>query len=207
MTVPLLSPPGGERRILLHSCCAPCSGSIIETLVASQIDCSVFFYNPNIQPRQEYERRKAENKRFAKQHQLNFIDADYDSDHWFIRVKGLEYEPERGQRCRQCFDMRLERTALYAHEQGFHMFTSSLALSRWKDRQHVNESGTRAAARYPGLSYWTYNWRQQGGSELSRTIAQREHFYQQQYCGCVYSLRDTNQRRQQQGRVLIKVAK
>ena len=197
--------PEGASKLLLHSCCAPCSGEVMEALLASSIDFSIFFYNPNIHPIQEYEIRKQENITFADKHGIPFIDADYDKDNWFVRVKGLEWEPERGKRCTACFDMRFERTALYAHEHGFSVMCSSLGISRWKDMNQINESGVRAASRYEGITYWTYNWRKGGGAARMYDIAKRETFYQQEYCGCVYSLRDTNAWRQQNTRDRIKI--
>ena len=119
----------------------------MEAMTASGINYSVFFYNPNIYPRREYEIRKNENIRFAQKKSIPFIDADYDRGNWFSRVKGLEWEPERGKRCTVCFDIRLERAALYAHENGFGILTSSLGFSRWKDMDKANDCGTRAAAR------------------------------------------------------------
>jgi predicted adenine nucleotide alpha hydrolase (AANH) superfamily ATPase len=98
-----------------------------------------------------------------------------------------------------CFDMRFERTALYAHEHGFPVITSSLGISRWKDFDQINGCGHRAAARYPGMTYWDYNWRKKGGSQRMIEISKREQFYQQEYCGCVYSLRDTNVSRRERG--------
>ena len=197
--------PDGATKLLLHSCCAPCSGEVMEALLASSIDFSIFFYNPNIHPLQEYEIRKQENIDFANKHNIPFIDADYDKDNWFERIKGLEWEPERGKRCTACFDMRFERTALYAAEHGFPVISSSLGISRWKDMNQINDSGLRAAARYPGLVYWTYNWRKDGGAARMYEIAKRENFYQQEYCGCVYSLRDTNAWRNKNERCRIKI--
>ncbi len=197
--------PQGADKLLLHSCCAPCSGEVMEALIASNINFSIFFYNPNIHPLQEYEIRKQENIVFAEKHHIPFIDADYDKDNWFLRVKGLEWEPERGKRCTACFDMRFERTALYAHEHGFPVISSSLGISRWKDMNQINASGLRAAGRYPNMEYWTYNWRKNGGSARMYIIAKRENFYQQEYCGCVYSLRDTNNWRKQNERERIKI--
>src|SRR5260370_26599923 len=101
--------------------------------------------------RSEYELRKNENIRFAEQFGVPFVDADYDRDNWFERAKGMEHEPERGVRCTMCFDMRFERTALYAHEHGFPVITSSLGISRWKNMQQINDCGVRAAAKYSGL--------------------------------------------------------
>jgi predicted adenine nucleotide alpha hydrolase (AANH) superfamily ATPase len=193
------------KRLLLHSCCAPCSGDIMERLVQSGIDYTIFFYNPNIHPLKEYEIRKDENKRFADKHQIEFIDADYDRDEWFRRAKGMEWEPERGVRCTMCFDMRFERTALYAHEHDFSVFTSSLAISRWKNMEQINDCGVRAAAKYPDLSYWTFNWRKGGGSARMIEVSKREQFYQQEYCGCVYSLRDSNKWRLQNDRPTIEL--
>jgi epoxyqueuosine reductase len=197
--------PNGANKLLLHSCCAPCSGEVMEALIASQIDFTIFFYNPNIHPIQEYEIRKEENKRFAMKHNIPFIDADYDKDNWFERAKGLEWEPERGKRCTMCFDMRFERTAFYAYEHGFPVISSSLGISRWKDMNQINDSGIRAANRYPQVEYWTYNWRKDGGAERMYQIAKREEFYKQEYCGCVYSLRDTNAWRKQKTRDRIKI--
>ena len=170
---PELIPPNGEKKVLLHSCCAPCSGEVMEAMLASGIDFT--------------------------------IDADYDVDNWFERAKGMEMDPERGRRCTMCFDMRFERTALYAHEHGFPVITSSLGISRWKNMNQINDCGVRAAEKYPGLSYWEYNWRKGGGSARMIEISKREHFYQQEYCGCAYSLRDTNHHRKSQGRAPIKI--
>ena len=199
--------PNGEKKVLLHSCCAPCSGELMEAMVASGIQLTIFFYNPNIHPRREYEIRKNENIRFAKKTGIEFVDADYDSDNWFARVKGMEFEPERGIRCSACFDMRFERTALYAHEHGFKVITSSLGLSRWKDMEQINRCGVRAATRYEDMTYWTYNWRKKGGSARMYEISKRENFYQQEYCGCVYSLRDTNLYRISKGLGRIELGK
>lgn len=156
--------PFEGQKVLLHSCCAPCSGEVIEAIVASGIDLTIFFYNPNIHPKKEYEMRKSENIRYAEKLGIEFVDADYDVQKWFERAKGLEKEPERGIRCTMCFDMRFERTALYAYENGFKVFTSSLGISRWKNMDQINDCGIRAAANYEGISYWTYNWRKNGGA-------------------------------------------
>jgi predicted adenine nucleotide alpha hydrolase (AANH) superfamily ATPase len=103
--------------------------------------------------------------------------------------------------------MRFERTALYAHEHGFKVIVSSLGLSRWKDMDQINACGLRAAGRYVGMVYWTYNWRKYGGSARMYEISKREGFYQQEYCGCVYSLRDTNLHRVGQGRERVEMGK
>ena len=197
---PKLETPNGESSLLLHSCCAPCAGEIMEAVAASEIKTTVYFYNPNIHPIQEYELRKEENKRYCQKLGLDFIDADYDKDNWFKRIKGLENEPERGERCTKCFDMRFERSALYAHENNFFLFATTLGISRWKDLDQVNNSGLRAADRYSDLNFWDFNWRKAGGSPRMIEISKREEFYQQEYCGCVYSLRDTNKWRKENKR-------
>ena len=198
----VLIPPGGGKQVLLHTCCAPCSGAMIEAMRNAGIEPTLFFYNPNIHPRREYEIRKEENIRYARAQGIPFFDGDYDVTEWFVRARGLEHEPERGERCSRCFDLRFERSALFAHENGFAVFTSSLGFSRWKDLQQVNESGERAASRYPGLVYWTHNWRKAGGQQRGVAISREEKFYRQNYCGCIYSLRDMRERQQATGSVV-----
>ena len=197
---PKLVAPDGTDHVLLHTCCAPCAGEIMLAIQASGIQQTLFFYNPNIHPEDEYVQRKNENKRFCDKLGIPFIDADYDKENWFARVKGLEWEPERGKRCTVCFDMRFERTALYASEHGIPVISSTLGISRWKDMNQINDAGVRAAQRYPDLTYWTFNWRKKGGSQRMVELAKEESFYQQEYCGCVYSLRDTNLHRRSSGR-------
>lgn len=201
---PTLETPNGEDKVLMHSCCAPCAAEVMEAVHASGIEQVIYFYNPNIHPIEEYEIRKDENKRFCDKLGIEFIDADYDKDNWFERVKGLEMEPERGERCTVCFDMRFERTALYAEENGFNLISSTLGISRWKNMDQINDCGLRAANRYDDVNYWTFNWRKQGGAQRMIEISKREEFYQQEYCGCVYSLRDTNRWRMANGRNRIK---
>jgi epoxyqueuosine reductase len=201
----VIETPTDSNHVLLHSCCAPCSGEVMERMADAGIKFTIFFYNPNIHPEKEYLLRKEENIRFAERLGVDFVDCDYDTDNWFARVKGLEKEPERGARCTECFDMRFERTALYAHENGFDTITSCLGISRWKNMEQINDCGQRAVAPYEGMHYWTFNWRKGGGSARMIEISKRERFYQQEYCGCVYSLRDTNRWRLENGRDRIKI--
>jgi len=203
---PLVLPPGG-KRLLLHTCCAPCVGDIMQRLSDASIDYTLLFYNPNIHPREEYELRKNENMRFAEKLGVPFVDGDYNSDDWFAWAKDLRDEPERGIRCTGCFDMRFEVSAAYAAAHGFDIFTTSLGISRWKNSSQIDESGIRAASRYPGLGYWTFNWRKEGGSAQMLEVSKQEQFYMQEYCGCVYSLRDTNRWRMQNGRERIEIGK
>lgn len=200
-----LTLPNHAQRLLLHSCCAPCSASILERLVEADIDVTVYFYNPNIQPQQEYLLRKEQNIRFAKKLGVTLIDGDYDAKTWLKRTKDLAQEPERGQRCTLCFDIRLEQTARFAHQHHFELFSSTLGISRWKNLEQVHQCGEKAATAYPNLHYWSFNWRKKGGSQRMVELAKQEHFYQQQYCGCVYSLRDTNKWRKIKGLDVIDI--
>ena len=198
--------PKGVKSVLLHSCCAPCSGAMIEEMLHSEtaddhrpLKVVVFFYNPNIHPKREYEIRKEENKRFCQDLGVKFVDCDYDADEWYRRVKGMEYDPERGRRCTECFDMRMERTALHAHENGFDAIATTNATSRWKDAAQVDGSGAKAAARYPGLKYWCEDWQSDEMTMRKYQISAERHFYKQEYCGCSYSLRDSNEWRKANG--------
>lgn len=197
--------PEGHDRLLLHSCCAPCSGEVMEALHEAGVRYAIYFYNPNIHPQKEYLLRKDENIRFAQAHNIEFIDADYDPKAWFSRAKGMEDEPERGIRCDMCFSMRFEHTARYAAENGYTLFSSSLGISRWKDFAQINRAGVAAAKTQPNLAYWTFNWRKGGGAQRMLDISKREQFYQQEYCGCAYSLRDTNNKRKAQARDVIRI--
>lgn len=195
-----LTVPDGEKKVLIHSCCAPCAGELMEVMVENGIDLTIYFYNPNIHPKREYEIRKEENIRFAEKMGIPFVDGDYDVQNWFGQAKGMENEPERGDRCTMCFDMRFVRTAEYASKNGFKVITSSLGISRWKNMNQITDCGEQAAGLFEGVTYWDYNWRKGGGSERMYKIAKRENFYKQEYCGCIYSLRDTNNWRESKGR-------
>jgi len=117
----------------------------------------------------------------------------------------MENEPERGIRCTACFDMRFVQSAQYAKENGYKVFTSSLGISRWKDMDQINMSGLKAASFVGDMTYWTFNWRKKGGGERMYQIAKKLNFYKQEYCGCVYSLRDTNEWREKRGREKIDI--
>lgn len=202
-----LIPPDGEKKVLLHSCCAPCSGSVIEDMHQAGLDLTIYFYNPNIHPKKEYDIRKDENIRYAKKLGIPFIDADYDDDRWFEEMKGHEEDPERGERCSMCFEMRFIKTAEYGYKNNFKVITSCLGISRWKDFDQITRAGQKAAQLFKGITYWDYNWRKDNGSQRMIQIARNERFYQQQYCGCAYSLRDTNQHRVENGREKIEFGK
>jgi len=199
-------PDSASKRILLHSCCAPCSGAMVQEMVEAGHDISIFFYNPNIHPKREYEIRKEENKRYAADLGIPFVDADYDTEEWYRRARGMEFDPERGGRCSMCFDMRMERTALHAYEHGFDCFTTTNATSRWKDQQQVNKSGLKAAARYDFTPYyWVYDWQTDAMTRRKYEINAGMRFYKQEYCGCSFSLRDNNLYRKQHGQPPVRI--
>ena len=174
------------QHILLHCCCAPCSCAIIERLSSQGARFSLFFYNPNIHPRDEYERRKEELIRYAK---VPFIDAEYDPERWFAATDGLLNDPERAERCSICFRLRLLKTAQYAAANGFSHIATTLGISRRKDLQQIAEAGLYAASTEPGLTFLNINWRKEGGSARADQLSKEAGFYRQQYCGCLYSLK------------------
>src|SRR5690606_14382482 len=136
-------------------------------------------YNPNIHRRNEYDFRTDENIRFAEKHDMPFVDAAYDADHWFELAKGMANDPEPDIRCTMGSDMRWEKTAEYAAKNGFDVISSSLGISRWKNMEQINDCGLRAASRHPNMAYWTLNWRKKGGSARMLEISKREKFYMQ----------------------------
>lgn len=191
----ILQVPHNEKKVLLHTCCAPCSCSIIARIAASGVEPTVYFYNPNIYPKEEYEHRKREVIRYIQKMKIPFVDADYEVDGWLQATQGHDEDAERGDRCSLCFEMRLGKTAAYASEKGFKVFATSLGISRWKDLEQVNRAGRHAAALFPGLIYWEHNWRLGGGQEQGERITKEEAFYRQNYCGCEYSLRESIRRK------------
>ena len=184
----------GKPSLLLHACCAPCSAFPLEYLTP-YFRVTIYYNNSNIYPQAEYEIRKEEAIRFVTSKNLDFIDADYDYAHWLHTIKGLENEPERGSRCLKCFTLRLTETARYASEHGFSVFTTTLASSRWKSLEQINEAGRRAAALYPGTLFWEQNWRKGGLQDRRNQLLKEYDFYNQQYCGCQFSMQrlDTKQ--------------
>ena len=185
----IVTAPEGADRVLLHTCCAPCSSAIIECLMRSGITPTIYYCNPNIYPEEEYLIRKNECSRYAESLGLDIVDADYDHAEWLEAVRGLEGEPERGGRCLQCFRFRLERAARYAEEHGFRVLTTTLASSRWKSLDQINEAGRWAVSRHPSVLWWDRNWRKGGLQERRGQIIKEYGFYNQQYCGCEFSIR------------------
>ena len=182
--------PMGETTILLHTCCAPCSSAIIEALIRNGITPVIYYCNPNIYPREEYEIRKSECTRYAESLGLEIVDADYDHENWLEAVRGLENEPERGGRCLKCFKLRLLRTAEYARQRGIKVITTTLASSRWKSLDQINEAGLRACSQMNDeVIWWDRNWRKGGLQERRLQIIKEYGFYNQLYCGCEFSMR------------------
>ena len=181
--------PGGATKVLLHACCAPCSSAIVECLMNNEIRPVIFYSNSNIYPFEEYEHRLNECLRYAKKWGLEIVDDVYDHEAWGGCAVGLENEPERGGRCLQCFKFRLLRAAQYASAHGFEVLTTTLASSRWKNLDQVNEAGRWACAQVPGVVWWDQNWRKGGLQERHNQIIKEEDFYNQLYCGCEYSQR------------------
>ena len=191
--------PMGEKTVLLHTCCAPCSSAIIEALMQNGITPVIYYCNPNIYPQEEYEIRKNECTRYAQSLGLEIVDADYDHENWLDAVKGLENEPERGGRCLKCFKLRLLRTAQYASERGIKVITTTLASSRWKSLDQINEAGLWAcqqltarrssAVPHDEVIWWDHNWRKGGLQERRLQIIKEYDFYNQLYCGCEFSIR------------------
>lgn len=175
-------------KILLLSCCAPCSCAVIEKLARDNTDVTVLFYNPNIHPEQEYEKRRRENEDFCTRQGVPFVSLEYAPERWHETVKGLENEPERGKRCSACFLMRLRRTAAYAKENGFDIITSVLGISRYKDFDQVTAAGQQAAQEY-GIKYDDTNWRRGGLEQERQKLVRETGMYAQDYCGCLYSKR------------------
>ena len=181
--------PAGVQQVLLHACCAPCSSAIVEWMLAHGVRPTIFYFNPNIFPREEYDIRKEESKRHAESLGLPWIDGDYNHEQWLQAVRGLEGEPERGCRCLQCFTFRLKAAALQARQLGLTYFTTTLASSRWKSLEQITQAGLSAQAAVEGTVFWAQNWRKGGLQDRRNQLLREYNFYNQQYCGCEFSQR------------------
>ena len=194
MKKPAIIVPEGCTEVLLHACCAPCSSAIVEWMLNNGVRPTIFYYNPNIFPREEYEIRKHESKRHAESLGIEWIDGDYDHELWQQCVCGLEDEPERGRRCEQCFLMRMKATAKQAKLLGIKYFATTLASSRWKSLEQIERAGHIAAqmvngecSMVNGVVFWDQNWRKGGLYERRNQLLKEFNFYNQQYCGCEFS--------------------
>ena len=180
--------PGNAERVLLHTCCAPCSSAIIEDMLKHGVRPVIYYCNPNIWPFEEYEVRKNECSRYAEALGLEIVDDDWDHEAWKDYVAGLEDEPERGGRCLLCFRYRLLRAARYAAQTGIGVVTTTLASSRWKSLEQINEAG-EWACRQAGATWWGRNWRKGGLQQRRQDIIREYGFYNQLYCGCEFSMK------------------
>lgn len=179
--------PDGER-LLLHSCCAPCSSACLERL-KEKFQVTVLYYNPNIDDKEEYQKRKAEQIRLLEQTGwADFIDCDHDKQAFEEMAKGMENEPERGARCYRCYALRLEKTARVAKENGFLWFCTTLSLSPYKNADWLNEIGQKVGGRYE-LNYLVSDFKKKGGYHRSIELSNEYGLYRQDFCGCRFSKR------------------
>jgi len=156
-------------------------------MLANGLQPVVFFSNSNITPAEEYEKRRAECERYAKKMGVEMVSDVYDHEDWKKIAEGLEDVPERGPRCLKCFKYRLERAARFASENGFECLTTSLASSRWKSLEQVDEAGNEACGKVDGVEWWAKNWRKGGLQERRNAIIKEQNFYNQLFCGCEFS--------------------
>lgn len=192
------------KKVLLHSCCAPCSSAIIEWMMNNGITPVVYYCNPNIYPEEEYYIRKNEITKYVKNLGLEIIDDDSNENwkgwncyhnSWLKEIEGMESEPERGLRCLKCFKVRLLNAAETAVREGIDSFTTTLASSRWKSIEQINEAGQWAAetvnARFssPRVAFDGRNWRKGGLQQRRNELLKQNGFYNQLYCGCEFSFR------------------
>lgn len=185
-----------KKKLLLHSCCAPCSTAVIERLV-DDFDITVFYYNPNIYPKEEYEKRKNEQKRYikllnsGKNIEIKMLDADYNPIAYYGAVKGLQNEKEGGARCARCFKLRLKRTAMAAKEHGMDIFATTLTVSPHKNSKVINEIGNQIAAEV-GIPFLESDFKKQDGYKRSIDLSKENNLYRQNYCGCKFALNQMN---------------
>lgn len=179
-------------KLLLHSCCAPCSSYCLE-LLSQYFAVTVFYYNPNIYPPEEYTMRVEEQDRFIKEfpakHPISFVEGNYDTDRFYEMAKGMEQLKEGGERCFACYELRLREAAEYAKANGFDFFTTTLSISPLKNAEKLNEIGKQLEEEY-GIKYLYSDFKKQNGYKRSTEISNEYGMYRQNYCGCVYSMRE-----------------
>ena len=174
-----------KKTILLHSCCGPCSSSVIERLTP-YFDITVLYYNPNIEPKEEYEKRKAEQIRLLKEIDVKYMDCDYDNETYHEVVKGMEKEKEGGARCTLCFMLRLSKTASLAKENGFDYFGTTLTVSPHKNSELINKIGFKEGKKL-GIEFLPADFKKEDGYKRSIELSKKYDLYRQDYCGCLYS--------------------
>lgn len=175
--------------LLLHTCCAPCSSAVIERL-SKYFHITVFYYNPNIEPLEEYLKRKEEQKRFLSEvttpYPIRFLDCDYEHEEFIQLSKGLENEKEGGPRCLKCYRLRLLKTALKAQEFHFDYFGTSLTVSPYKNAQVLNQIGEELQKKF-NVKYLYSDFKKRNGYKRSIELSKDYHLYRQDYCGCSFS--------------------
>ena len=175
------------KKMLLHSCCGPCSTVVIERL-KENYDLTVFYCNPNIEPQDEYEKRKQEQIKVCKNFEIPFIDADYDNNAWRKFVEGLENEKEGGARCEKCFCFRLKKTAEFAKTHGFEIFASTLSVSPHKNTNVINAVGEEISKSMQ-IDFLPESFKKKDGYLRSINLSKELDLYRQNYCGCLFSKR------------------
>jgi len=173
------------KKALLHICCGVCASWPVEKLRSEGYEVSGFFYNPNIQPEEEYRKRLAVAQKVSQLLNFGLIEGEYDPDAWFLKVKGLEAEAEGASRCTVCFQMRLEETARMAGELNIPFFASTLTVSPHKNAAVINELGEKAG----GQGFLRYDFKKQDGFKKTHDFARQNGLYCQNYCGCRFSIR------------------
>lgn len=187
-----------KKRLLLHSCCAPCSSYVLEYLVP-YFDIWVYYYNPNITEREEYEKRVAELKRLVdcmnRDHQwdIHLIEGPYEPEHFLEAARGLEQCKEGGERCRRCFELRLTKSAEYAGENSFDYYTTTLTISPLKNAGMLNEIGDEMGQKY-NIPFLPSDFKKKNGYKRSIELSKEYNLYRQDYCGCIYSKRERQNR-------------
>ncbi len=178
---------GIRPTLLLHSCCAPCSSYVLEYLT-NYFDITLFYYNPNISPESEYSFRSSELKRLIKDMSLDvkLIEGKYEPEKFYEMSKGLENEPERGERCIKCYRMRLEESARLAKSNNLDYFTTTLSISPQKDSSVINKIGGELSDKY-SVPYLFSDFKKRGGYKRSIELSAQFHLYRQSFCGCVFS--------------------
>lgn len=178
-------------NLLLHSCCAPCSSHVID-LLSPYFNITILYYNPNIEPYEEYLKRKDEEIKFIKEYpntnNLNIIDCDYDNNLYHQTIKGLEHEKEGGARCIKCYYLRLEKTAQIAKEKKFDYFATTLTVSPLKNSSKLNEIGSKLSIIY-NIKYLYSDFKKKEGYKHSIELSKQYNLYRQDYCGCIYSFK------------------
>lgn len=180
---------GDVPKLFLHSCCAPCSSYTLEYL-RNYFDITVYYFNPNISPKAEFDKRYAEQKRLIEalpsKHTIKLVCGEYDYNDFLKIAKGYENVPEGGERCFRCYRMRLESTAKLAKEQGFDYFCTTLSISPLKNSQKINEIGYEVAEKY-GIKWLPSDFKKKEGYKRSIELSRKYQLYRQNFCGCVFS--------------------